>query len=145
MTRTKEAPRIATAGLLLAALIAGFIVYGSLYPFRFQALPDGVAWSELFRLSLARRGGRGDVAANLLLYAPLALALALAFVARLGPVRAGVLAVLACALLSTAMEIGQLFVPRRAPSAGDLLLNVAGAIGGAVTAAFVAPRRARGP
>uniref|UniRef100_UPI0022EA8C4E hypothetical protein n=1 Tax=Falsiroseomonas oryzae TaxID=2766473 RepID=UPI0022EA8C4E len=30
------------------------------------------------------------------------------------------------------------------PSAGDLLLNVAGAIGGAVTAAFVAPRRARG-
>jgi VanZ family protein len=129
--------------LLLAALMAGFIVYGSLFPFRFQPLPPGTPLPEAMLAALLRRpGGRGDLVANLVLYAPLGFALALALQARLRPAAASLLAALACLLLSAAMEIGQLHIPRRASSGLDLLLNGIGGAAGAVAAIWLRPRGA---
>lgn len=143
MTRPPAPPRPALAAALLAALMAGFIVYGSLYPFRFQPLPANTPLYDLVMGAWAlRRPSRGDLAANLVLYGPLGLALSVAFGARLRALPAAGLAVLACVLLSAAMEVGQFFVPRRSPSGWDLVLNAIGATAGALTGALVAPRHA---
>jgi VanZ family protein len=139
------APPPVLAAILLAVLMAAFIVYGSLYPFRFRPLPAGVSLGELVRdASMIRRPSRGDLAANLLLYAPLALALSLALASRLRPLAAAGLAALACFLLSVAMETGQFFVPPRTPSAWDMVLNSLGGAAGALAGAVLAPHHARG-
>lgn len=132
------------AAILLALLMAGFIVYGSLYPFRFQPLPPGTDLAEVLRDAWAiRRPGRGDLAANLVLYAPLGLALSLAFGARLPRLTGAGLALLLCLLLSAAMETGQAFLRPRTPSGWDVVLNGLGAAAGALAGALVAPARAR--
>jgi VanZ family protein len=137
-----EARRPVRAAILLASLMAAFIVYGSLYPFSFQPLAPGLSLLQAVANAWELRySGRGDMAANLLLYAPLALALSLAF-ARLRPWPAAVLALLLCALLSASMEFAQLFAPRRVASGGDLALNTIGAGFGALAGTLMAPRRA---
>jgi VanZ family protein len=142
VSRDAESRRPILAGVLLALLMVGFIVYGSLYPFRFQPLPPGLGLAEaVARAWELRRPGRGDMAANLLLYAPLGLALALALM-RLRPALAGGLALLLCALLSATMEFAQLFAPNRVASGWDLVLNATGAAFGAAVGAVMAPRRA---
>jgi VanZ family protein len=131
---------VLAAALLLAALMTGVIVFGSLYPFQFRPLPDGTALPEAVLQALRRRsGGRGDLLANLVLYAPLGFALALALQARLRPALAALLAAQACLLLSAAMEFGQMHVPRRSPSGLDLLLNAVGGGAGALLAVWVRP------
>lgn len=69
--------------------------------------------------------------ANLILYAPLALALALAFGARPGGC---VAALLLSAALSAALETAQVFAPTRVPSLSDFALNTIGAAVGAALA-----------
>jgi VanZ family protein len=131
--------RAVPAALLLAVLAAGFIVYGSLYPFRFRPLPDGQKLLDAALAALGRRpGGRGDVAANLVLYAPLGFALCFALAARLRAVLATLLAALACALLSAGMEVSQLHVAGRSSSGFDLMLNALGGGIGAAAGALVA-------
>jgi VanZ family protein len=127
------------AALLLAVLAASFIVYGSLYPFRFRPLPEGQKLLDALLAALGRRpGGRGDVAANLVLYAPLGFALCFALAARLRAGLATLLAALACALLSAGMEISQLHVAGRSSSGFDLMLNALGGGIGAAAGALVA-------
>lgn len=122
--------------------MAAFIVYGSLYPFAFRPLPEGTALREVLAgVWQLRRPSRGDVAANLLLYGPLGLALTLGLATRIRPIPAACLGLLGCCLLSATMEIGQLFVPRRTPSGWDLVLNTFGAAFGAAAGAILAPRR----
>ncbi|MGK7871701.1 VanZ family protein, partial [Falsiroseomonas sp. E2-1-a20] len=131
--------RAVPAALLLATLATGFIVYGSLYPFRFRPLPEGQKLLDAVLAALARRpGGRGDVAANLVLYAPLGFALCFALAARLRAGLATLLAALACALLSAGMEISQLHVAGRSSSGFDLMLNALGGGIGAAAGALVA-------
>ena len=110
----------------------GLIAYGSLYPFDFRSpLPDSpaAAWSAF----VLRRPSRGDLVANLLLYAPLGMALVAAF--RWRRRRLALLVATATgAALSVAMESLQLLLPARVTSLTDLLLNVASAAAGAAAA-----------
>ena len=141
MKKPSDLPAPAAAAILLATLMSGFIVYGSLYPFRFQPLPEGRALGDALSAALQlRRPGRGDLAANLLLYGPLGLALSLALATRLRASHAALLGFLGCVLLSACMEVGQLFVPRRTPSVWDLALNSLGAAVGAAAGAILSPR-----
>ena len=71
-----------------------------------------------------------DIAANVLLYVPFGLSLALDRGAKRG-VRAAMLAALA---LSLPVEMGQLFFRLRDPSATDVLMAVAGSAAGAAAA-----------
>lgn len=115
----------------LAWLAAGLIVYASLYPFGEWRAPGHSPWQFLV-LAWPRYWTAFDLLANLLGYLPFG---ALLFVARM---RAGrepgpslLVAVLAGAALSLAMETLQNYLPRRVPSNLDLAMNVAGSAVGA--------------
>ena len=121
---------------VLAAMMAGFILYGSLYPFQAHRLPEGMGLAQaLLAAWHAPMGGRGDLVANAVLYAPLGFALVGAV--RWHAVAAVGLAVLACGGLSAGVEAAQLFVPGRTASGYDLVLNLAGGAAGAVAAALL--------
>lgn len=118
----------------LAWLAAGLIVYASLYPFgewRASGLPP---WNFLV-LDWPRYWTAFDLLANLAGYLPFG---ALVYVAqsRAGraPGRSLLVAVLAGAALSLAMEALQNYLPRRVPSNLDLAMNVAGSAAGAALA-----------
>ena len=140
--RITERRRPVRAAILLSLLLIAIVIYCSLYPFNFVPLPDAAATREaLVRAWRFERAARGDMAANLLFYAPLGLSLSLAM-ARLPALLASVLAVLLCALLSLAMEGSQIFVPGRVASGSDLVLNTIGAALGTVIGIILAPARA---
>jgi VanZ family protein len=123
---------------LVAALFAAFVVYGSLYPFAFRPPPPG-AWEA----ALARGpGGRGDILANLALYAPLGLFLAWAIPG--GRWRAALAAVALATALSVALEAAQLFDRGRVSSRWDVAMNAAGALAGALAAPLLARLPGRG-
>ncbi|WP_043343413.1 hypothetical protein [Belnapia moabensis] len=85
------------AGLLLIGLGTAFIVYRSLYPFRFRPLADGVTLTEALLRGWRRRlRGRSDVAANLVLYALLGPAIAATAARRLSALLTMMLALLGC-------------------------------------------------
>lgn len=101
------------------ALAVGLIVYGSLYPFTFSSSID--AAGRLLRLS--RRVGRGDLVANLVLYAPLGYCGYFALDA--GRYRRRLLwLVLGGTLLSLTIEVLQAFERNRVSSWNDVALNV---------------------
>lgn len=128
--------------LLLAAFMAALITYGSLYPFRFRAWPGDTALLEAMMAALRRPpGGRGDIVANLLLYAPLGMALAAAAAAQWGRIVALLLGLLGCALLSLALEFTQILIPGRTASGWDVLLNAVGGGLGAAAALLLGPGR----
>src|SRR5690606_30700506 len=113
---------------LILLLIVSVILFGSWFPFRFEVPVDFSAWDLFVDWRVQSR--RGDVLANLLLYAPLGF-----FWPRALGLRGGVWpiasAALAGAALSTSVEIVQLFIPGRTTSAVDVVCNTAGAAFGA--------------
>ncbi|MCU0887990.1 MAG: VanZ family protein [Rubritepida sp.] len=116
---------------LALALVLGFILYGSLYPFGFTAPRAGL--SVAFEAAMRPRptASRGDVLANLVLYAPIGLLLGLLLPRRLGAVFVFAITLVASGALSLAIEATQAFVPGRSPSLWDVILNtVSGAAGG---------------
>lgn len=126
---------------LLLALLVGFILYGSLYPFRWRALPPGVDLGALLLEALLRPpGGRGDILANLVLYAPLGLLAGLILPVRWPGIARVLLPTLAGALLSAGVEGLQLFLGGRVGSGADLALNTAGTLAGAVLAVALGGR-----
>jgi VanZ family protein len=122
--------------LLLAT--GALIVYGSIFPFRFGPA-DPALGRSLLQLSW-RYAGRGDIVANLLLYAPFGMSLALVLPTRSR--RALVLAVILAAgvMLSLCIEVVQSFTPTRVSSLPDVLLNGAGTLAGAVVGIVVGER-----
>jgi VanZ family protein len=124
----------------LLALVIALIVYGSLYPWRFQpreldASPLAVVLSS-WAWSLNRFVLR-DLVVNVALYAPLGLTARLAFGRALPAIALGV-------ALSLAMETLQLYVPLRRTSALDLLTNgIGAALGAALAGPFERVARAR--
>src|SRR5215831_4709941 len=105
------------------------IVYASLEPFSgwMMPLPD-----TPFFLFAPQRFTRFDIAINIIAYAPFGFFLAL-LGRRSAPARLA-LAVCAAALLSFAMETGQMFLPTRDASWVDVVSNSAGAALGGVAA-----------
>ena len=126
-----------SSATLLAWMLAGVIVYASLYPFSGWRVPGVSTWAFL-GLPLSKYWTTFDVVANLLGYLPLG---ALVFG---GAVRAGrrtgvavVLGIGACFALSLAMEWLQNFLPLRVSSNLDLFLNTLGGVLGVAVAALV--------
>ncbi len=128
-----------TSAWPLALIYSALIVFASLFPFdgwRAQGIDPLV-----FLLApLPPPYWTGfDVAINVIGYAPLG------FLLVLGVLRSGrgwgwgavLLATLAGTLMSLSMEFLQIYLPRRVPSNLDLVLNAAGALVGALSAALL--------
>lgn len=125
---------------ILAAAYLLVIAYASLQPLRgWRAPPEEILhflvapWPRFITLQ--------DVAVNIAAYVPLGLLLSIGCSARYGPARGTLVATLAAALLSLAMEAAQMFLPTRIASNIDLLANTLGALLGAMAAPLLAPSR----
>jgi VanZ family protein len=130
-----------TSAWPLSQAYATLIVYASLYPFTGWR-DQGIAPWEFLWSPLPKYWTGFDVAANAGGYVPLGFLLALGFVRRGGqsPVPTGRMAAIAVATLTATalalvMEALQTYLPSRVPSNVDFVLNVAGALAGAVVAA----------
>lgn len=132
-----------TSAWPLAEAYAALIVYASLYPFSGWRDQGIAPWEFLFS-PLPKYWTGFDVAANVVGYIPLGFLLALSFLRRAGlrfaPTtnRAAItVATLAAGVLALAMEALQSYLPHRVPSNVDFVLNVGGALLGAVLAAML--------
>lgn len=111
-----------------------FIVYGSLVPLQFQAVPLDAAWQRLIDAPLLQVGleGRADWIANGVLYLPFGLLGCLALSGRSGRPARAVAAALASWLLALALagavEFTQAYFPPRTVSRNDLLAEAVGAL-----------------
>lgn len=123
---------VRTARWLLAVVVF-LILYGSLFPFRFEDAGIGSLSGLLAELRWARTT-RSDIVANLLLYLPFGACIAWLLAPRLGAVLALVGALVAGAVLSTVIEIAQIYETRRVASLADIVFNTAGAASGAALA-----------
>jgi VanZ family protein len=122
----------------LAAVMAGLIVYASLYPFSDWSLPPIEISPALLKLPTPRFNDAFDKVSNLLGYLPLGLLLYGAIVrSGFGRSAAAVAGLLAPSVLSYGMELTQYLLPQRVPSMLDWLLNSAGAAAGVALAAAV--------
>jgi VanZ family protein len=126
-------PMRKTSAWPLALVYLGLIVYASLYPFT-DWRDQGVAPWFFLTAPLPRYWTGFDVVSNVLGYMPLGFLLTLGS-QRTGRQRGAITAaVLASLLLSMVMESLQSFLPDRVSSNLDLLLNVVGALFGALMA-----------
>lgn len=130
-----------TSAWPLALIYTALIVFASLFPFdgwRAQGIDPLVFL--LARLPPPYWTGF-DVVTNAVGYAPLGFLLVLGVlrskIGQDGARGAVVLATVAGALLSLAMEFLQIYLPRRVPSNLDLLLNMGGTLAGALSAALL--------
>lgn len=138
-----NAPHLTSSRARLRSyLVAGYVLliaYASLSPFSgWQA--QGLKFSEVLTAPLLQHYTWFDVTANLLSYLPLGLLLGLALRAHFGTGWSILLSTLGGMTVSAAMEYAQMYLPVRTSSNLDLLCNSAGALGGALLAASIAPR-----
>jgi VanZ family protein len=118
------------AAPLLLAVIAGLIVYVSLYPFRF--VEHGPTLTEALRTLSWARAGRSDMFNNVLLYVPFGFCVALLVEPRWGRLAGIVAGVMLGATLSLGLELLQASIASRVSSLRDLSLNGTGSLLGAV-------------
>lgn len=126
------------SGLVWAGLLlyAGFVVYGSLVPLDFHALPLEEAWRRFKDIRFLELGvvSRADLLANFVLYIPLAYLAAAAwrtFSYRGGPGLAGSVVIFVfCLILAVGIEFTQLFFRPRTVSLNDLTAETLGSLGG---------------
>jgi VanZ family protein len=113
----------------LMTIVAVAIAYGSLYPFVFRN--PGSFGADLLHLAGTWNQppqSRGDTLANLLLYMPLGLTIALAFGRDGRP--AWLLAIAGGAVLSLSVELAQFYDVSRVSVLSDAYLNILGTLGG---------------
>lgn len=122
-----------TAARPLSWMYAALIAYASLYPFEGWR-DQGIAPWVYLTAPLPKYWTRFDVVSNVLGYAPLGFLLALARLRLRARLSAVGVAVILAGMLSLGMETLQSFLPMRVPSNLDALLNVMGALLGAVLA-----------
>jgi len=119
-------------------LYAALVVYGSLVPFDYRALPLEEAWARFQAIPYLDLGvgARGDWVANFLLYVPLGFFAATFGHRRFAPERVRVLALLGgfvvCAALAVAVEFVQIFFAPRTVSLNDLIAELLGVPAGIV-------------
>lgn len=121
--------------LILMCIYCGFIIYGSLVPFRFRYIPLEQAVGRFRQIPHFYLGiqSRSDLAANFLLFIPLTF-LAMGALTRENRRRGRALIAVAVAagaiLLNGAIEFTQIYFPDRTASKHDILAQVAGGITG---------------
>jgi len=116
----------------LLVLVAGFIVYGSLFPFNFQS-PE--PFEQLYA-NLNPLRHRSDVIVNFLLFIPLGVALYFRF-DRLS--QRIIAAVFFWIFLGVLLQIAQLYLPGRVASLTDSFWNALGLITGLLSARLLKP------
>ena len=123
----------------IAAAVTLVIIYGTLYPFDFREIP--ASSDPLGALIKTWRGpfGRGDVAANILLYLPFGFFGVQALRRRQPVTRIG-LVVLSGLILSTCIELLQSYEPSRISSLSDVYSNTLGALAGSVAGSILRSR-----
>ncbi|WP_324780054.1 VanZ family protein [Thiobacillus sedimenti] len=146
MTRNPGLNVNARALMRLGALLYTlFVVYGSLVPLKYHALPWGEAVARFAAIPFLKLGigSLADWVANLLLFIPLSF-LWMGASCGGGARRCRVLATLALIPLAIALSVGieftQLFFPQRTVSQNDILAETVGGIVG-VVAWWLAGRR----
>jgi VanZ family protein len=117
--------------LTVAALV--LILYGSLFPFRFDALGESGLFELLTGLRF-QRTSRADLVANLLLYIPLGLCLLLSWPPRWRALTRLLWTVMLGTMLSCAVEMLQVHAPSRVSSLTDVVLNATGTLAGGLIA-----------
>jgi VanZ family protein len=115
--------------LVLAAIIA-MIAYGSLYPFAFHQVVDGIGPLHTLLDSWDKAPGRGDFISNILLYMPLGFIGTVTVGKRIGVTQLA-LTILLGAGLSLCMEVLQYYDAGRDTEATDLYANTLGTAIGA--------------
>src|SRR5947209_6812024 len=118
----------------LLLLATALIVYGSLFPWRFDFDATGDPFFVLLHSwpHAWNRFALRDVVFNFVLYVPVGALVVLSFRRRgAAALAAGAIFGL---LLSGCMELLQAYVPGRDPSMSDVASNTAGAIAGAIAA-----------
>ena len=114
------------------------IVYASWYPFSGWR-SNGLPLTAFLFAPLPYYWTKFDLLTNIVGYMPLGVLLVFSMYPRLRGVWAALLACVIGALVSTAMEAGQNFLPSRVPSNLDLLTNAAGVALGALGGALLTP------
>lgn len=114
------------------------IVYASWYPFSGWR-SNGLPLTAFLFAPLPYYWTKFDLLTNIVGYMPLGVLLVFSMYPRLRGVWAALLACVIGALVSTAMEAGQNFLPSRVPSNLDLFTNAAGVALGALGGALLTP------
>jgi len=120
-------------GLMTIVVLA--IVYGSLYPFVLR--DPGSFGADLLHLAGTWKQppqSRGDILANLLLYAPLGLSITLALSRERSKLLASLLAIASGTLLSLLIELAQFYDDSRISALSDVYLNVVSTLAGCAIA-----------
>lgn len=129
LSQLRYATRVTSRRLpaVLLGLYVVFVVYGSLFPFHFEYDPDALA--DVLHPS-RRRVSPTDVVENVLLGAPLGALMAWSGAAGRSLAGRVVSVTLAVGVLSSALELGQVFVPGRFSSGLDVAAQVIGSVAG---------------
>jgi VanZ family protein len=122
-------PTVGNLRLALAAIVA-MIAYGSLYPFAFHWVGDGVGPLHTLLYSWDKEPGRGDFISNILLYMPLGFIGTVTVGKRIG-LNQLALTILIGIALSFAVEVVQYYDTGRDTEATDLYANTLGTAIGA--------------
>lgn len=118
---------------VLCGFIAGFIVYGSLFPFNFQSATQSISVSLVHWNPFA---DRADAADNFFLFVPLGVALYFCFLTWTSRLPAAAAAWL---LLGVGLQVWQLYLPSRVASLADAINNAIGLATGLGIAAAISP------
>ena len=118
---------------LAALLYTAFVVYGSLVPLEYRAIPWGEAVARFDAIPFLKLGigSRADWVANLLLFIPLTFLWMGALTAGTGRMRAMLVTLMlvpAATALSIGIEFSQLFFPQRTVSQNDIFAETLGGI-----------------
>ncbi len=136
--------RRSAASLGLWMAYCAFVVYGSLVPLDYRALPFDTAWQYFQNIPYLRLGieSRADWVANGVLYLPLGYLTANLLMRMLGRALRGpalLLACMFCGMLAVGVEFTQLYFPPRSVSLNDLVAEAIGIVLGVAVAPFLLP------
>ncbi|MGI9493658.1 MAG: VanZ family protein, partial [Geminicoccaceae bacterium] len=102
----------------------GLVVYGSLWPFYFL-LPDGEPYRQLLE-TVYRTYSRQDLIENVVLFFPIGFFGLLGARSKEDVPRRLLLVLIGGTVLGLALQIGQIYVPRRYPDLNDAFWNSVG-------------------
>ena len=113
---------------VLLGLTGLLIIYGSLYPFDFSPAVPGAIDRMFSNWDLM--SSRGDIVGNIVLFVPWGLAGMFSMAPRLGPGAAAALTAGLGLAIALGAQVGQVWVPSRFASMGDVFWNMIGLFAG---------------